>query len=106
MKNRIMSPTELTTENVRELSEEDVSNLLNKLISDFPKTRRPFYISIISTMFDFRSISSNNRMLQGNLTVAGYKFFPIPYNSRLIWGIKRKLLKEESTKQIYISELN
>lgn len=90
MEKEIIPLEELTPENVVKLSEEDVSNLLNKVISDLPKERRAPYVAIISSFFEFRSISSRNRNLKGDLSIYGFKFFPIPYNNKLIMGIKRK----------------
>lgn len=90
MEKEIIPLEELTPENVVKLSEEDVSNLLNKVISDLPKERRAPYVAVISSVFEFRSISSKNRSLKGDLSIYGFKFFPIPYNPKLIMGIKRK----------------
>ncbi|MBB4036193.1 hypothetical protein GGR21_002094 [Dysgonomonas hofstadii] len=81
---------ELTMDNVYDLSEENVSYLLNKLISDLPREKRPPYVNIISKAFDFRSIGSSNHTLKSDLMISGYKFFPIPYNNKLIMGVRRK----------------
>jgi len=91
---KAVSLYELTRENIRDLSEEDISLLLNRLISDLPKAKRPPYVEIIDMAFDFRSISSNNNTLKGDLTISGFKFFPIPYNTKLVWGIRRKKEKK------------
>lgn len=88
-----ISLEELTPENVLELSEEDVSNLLIKVVEDLPKEKRSQYVNIISSAFEFRSISTKNRNLKGDLTYFGFKFFAIPYNKNLIMGIKRKPVK-------------
>jgi len=90
MNYKTISPVELTNENIWRLSEEDISYLLNKLVSDFPKEKRMPYVDIILMAFDFRSIGINNRELKSNMAISGYKFFPIPYNNKLIWGVKRK----------------
>jgi hypothetical protein len=92
MENKIVLE-KLTQENVLELSEEDVSGLLIKTIIDLPKDKRSYYVKIINTAFEFRSISSKNRNLKGDLTIFGYKFFPIPNNKSLIMGIKRKSVR-------------
>jgi hypothetical protein len=90
MEKEVISLEQLSTENVLKLSEEDVSNLLNKIISDLPKERRSNYVSILNSAFEFRSISAKSRTLKGDLSLYGFKFFSIPYNNRLIMGVKRK----------------
>jgi|GEM_PF-4944824 hypothetical protein len=44
--------------------------MLNKLISDLPRDRRPSYVNLILPC----SISSDNRILERNLIVLGYNF--------------------------------
>lgn len=90
MENKTISFNELNLENVDNLSEEQVSNLLNKLVSELPRDRCGPYTNILSKAFDFRSIGSNNHALKGDLAISGFKFFPIPYNNKLIMGVKRK----------------
>jgi hypothetical protein len=80
----------LTLENVKALSEEEVSNMLNKDILELPKEKQAFYSNIIRTAFDFRSVSKKNRTLKGDMTMYGFKFFTIPNNNSYIMGIKRK----------------
>jgi hypothetical protein len=81
---------ELSSENVRNLTEENVAKMLNRLISDYPKEKRSQYVTILGSMFDFRSISSNKPELKRVMMNSGYKFFPIPYNKKLIMAIKNK----------------
>ena len=90
MEKRIISLEELTLEKVLKLSEEDVSKLLSKIVSDLPKEKRSGYVNIINTAFEFRSISSKSRSLKGDLSLYGFKFFSIPYNNKLIMGVKRR----------------
>ena len=90
MEQKVFSFSDLTTENVSYLSEENVSILLNKLISDLPRARRPPYVEIINSAFDFRSIGISSHTLKSDLSTSGYKFFPIPYNNKLIMGVRRK----------------
>jgi hypothetical protein len=90
MEKEIISLEELTLEKVLKLSEEDVSKLLSKIVSDLPKEKRPGYVNIINTAFEFRSISSKSRSLKGDLSLYGFKFFSIPYNKKLIMGVKRR----------------
>ncbi len=90
MKKVVMSLDELTPETVSKLSEEDVSGLLNKITSDLPKERRSEYVNIINTAFEFRSISAKSRSLKGDLAIYGFKFFPIPFNDKVLMGIKGK----------------
>jgi len=85
-----ISLEQLTMENVRELSEKEVSEMLNRLISDYPKSLRPQYTDILSSTFDFRSISSHKSDLKDKMVRSGYKFFPIPYNSKLVMAVKNK----------------
>jgi hypothetical protein len=93
METKVVSLNNLTMDNVRDLSEEDISYLLNKLISDLPKDRRPPYVEIISSTFDFRSIGASNQTLKGDLSISGYKFFQIPYNNKLVMGVRKKRIK-------------
>jgi hypothetical protein len=79
----------LSLENVWELSEKDVSTMLSRLISDYPKDRRPYFTEMLSLAFEFRSISANSNELKDKMTRSGYKFFPIPYNTKLIMAIKK-----------------
>lgn len=81
---------ELSSENVRNLTEENVAQMLNRLISDYPKEKRSQYVTILGRMFDFRSISSNKPEIKRVMMNSGYKFFPIPYNNKLIMAIKNK----------------
>jgi len=97
MESKVISLYGLTMENVRELSEEDISYLLNRLVSDLPKEKRAKYVNIIGTAFDFRSIGMNNYSLKGDMTISGYKFFPIPYNNKLIMGVKRKSVSRKDS---------
>jgi len=90
MEKEIISLEELTPEKVLKLSEEDVSKLLSKIVSDLPKEKRSGYVNIINTAFEFRSISSKSRSLKGDLSLYGFKFFSIPYNNKLIMGVKRR----------------
>lgn len=90
MESKNITLDELTSKNVNDLTEENVFYLLNTLICEFPREERPQYVNIISTAFDFRSIGSGNRTLKNDLEMSGYKFFQIPYNKKLIMGVKRK----------------
>lgn len=94
MKTKVISLNDLTLENVSNLSEEDISYLLNRLVSDLPREKRLPYANIISTVFDFRSIGVTNHILKNDLTISGYKFFPIPYNNKLIMGVRRKKINK------------
>jgi hypothetical protein len=81
---------ELTPENVTGLTEEEAFMLLNKVICELPREKRPYYENIISSAFEFRSISTKNKKLRGDLTMYGYAFFKIPHNDSLIMGMRRK----------------
>lgn len=82
---------ELTAENVLGLTEEEVSNLLYKEINELPKEKRSYYVNLINTAFEFRSISAKNRGLKGDLSMFGFRFFTIPNDSKYIMGIRRKV---------------
>jgi len=87
---KTISLEKLSLENVKELSEENAFVLLNSIISDLPKEKQPYYESIITTTFEFRSISSSSRNLKGDLSMFGFKFFENPSNKKLLMGIRRK----------------
>lgn len=91
---KTISLEEITTENIFELSEKDVSDLLNKVICDLPKDSRSYYVNIISSAFEFRSISAKKPLLKEELGMYGFKFYAIPCNKKLIMGVKRKALKK------------
>ena len=86
---KTISLEELSPENIMELSEEDAFVLLN-IISDLPKEKQSYYENIITTTFEFRSISSSSRNLKGDLSMFGFKFFENPSNKKLLMGIRRK----------------
>lgn len=87
---KIASIKEITPENLCKLSREDVYDLLNTVVRGLPKEERSYYMDIIRTVFDFRSISPTKNYLRKDMIAYGYKFFPIPQNDKLIMGIKRK----------------
>lgn len=87
----LLSLDDLTVETVRELSEEDVFVLLTKEISGLDKEKRSGYMKIISSAFDFRSISSKNRSLKADLGIFGFKFFENPKDAKYVMGVKRKI---------------
>jgi len=83
--------TNLTEENVWNLSEEDVFSMMETIQTDVKKEERPKYTRIIGQAFDFRSISPKRRDLRMDLIKFGYKFFQSDYNKSYLTGIyKRK----------------
>lgn len=91
MATKIISFDQQRIDNVKNLEEEEKATLLNQLISDLPREKRLPYKQILSIVFEFRSISSKSSDLKRELIIAGYKFYPIPYNSKLVLGIKTKI---------------
>ncbi|MDL2213477.1 hypothetical protein LJC72_01320 [Bacteroides sp. OttesenSCG-928-D19] len=90
MGSKVVELCEVTQENVHNFTEEEISLLLNKLVSDLPREQRAPYVQIINTAFDFRSISAKSNGLKKDLEMYGYKFFPIPANKKLVMGVRRK----------------
>ncbi len=88
--NSKVSLINLTTENIKDLDEEDIFEFLTNELSGLEKDKRSEYVKIISTTFDIRSVSSKNRGLRADLKMFGFKFFSIPNDNKFVMGIKRK----------------
>lgn len=87
---KITVENEITAENINNLTEEEVFDLLNGVISSLPTERRNPYLKLLKTVFDFRTIQSYKRNLKKDMMLYGYKFFQNPNKEDLIVGIKRK----------------
>jgi hypothetical protein len=94
MGKRNVTLEELSMDNVRKLSEKEVSDMLNRLISTYSKEKRPPYTTILSTSFEFKSIEAKHSELKEKMIKGGYKFFAIPYNSKLIMAVRKNALSE------------
>jgi len=90
MSAKTISLKELSLQNVKDLSEENVFDILFQLIKDYPKAERAYYTDILTKVFDFRSIHATNNNLKKEMSRSGYKFFNIPYNNKLIMAIRNK----------------
>lgn len=80
----------LTQDTVTLMSEEEASVVLTKLVYELPREERTKYVNLVSTAFEFRSISAKNRSLRGDLSLFGFKFFPAQNDQNMLIGIKRK----------------
>jgi hypothetical protein len=89
MRTKNIALEDLSMDNVRDLSEKEVSDMLCRLISDYPKEKRPRYTNILCSSFEFQYIESKNHVLKEKLIRSGFKFFVIPYNNNWIMAVRK-----------------
>lgn len=85
-----ISLNDVTLQNVHKLSEKEVFDILFHLICNYPKSERLQYTNILKQAFDFNSIKANSHNLKKDMIKAGYQFYDIPYNEKLIMAIRAK----------------
>lgn len=78
----------LTIEKVRDLSEEEVFELMKRSETEVSKEERSTFLRLISLAFEFRSISPRRRDLRSDLEKYGYKFFK-PEDRNILTGIRK-----------------
>jgi hypothetical protein len=89
---RISSADQITQENIRQLSESDIYQVMDKVIRPLSASTRSQYMNVIRSGFDIRSISASKKELKKDMVLYGFKFFNITNNVNLILGIKKKNL--------------
>jgi RNase adaptor protein for sRNA GlmZ degradation len=89
MRTKNIALEDLSMDNVRDLSEKEVSDMLSRLVSDYPKEKRPRYTNILCSSFEFKYIESRNHALKEKMLSSGFKFFGIPYNTNWIMAVRK-----------------
>lgn len=86
----IENVTQLNNELIARLTEDEIYDLLDRVIRPLNAIERTRYMDLLRTRFDFRSIQQTKNYLRKDMEAYGYKFFKIPNNDNMIMGIKRK----------------
>ena len=80
----------LNIENVHNFTEQDAMDFMKILNQEQDTTKRNDLSKQLTTVFEFRSISSKSRGLREELTAHGFQFFPIEETTLFIMGIRKK----------------
>jgi hypothetical protein len=86
-----MEIKDLSYENVWNLTEEEAFHLVEKIMAEVEgKEERNSYAKIVSSAFEFRTVSSSQRSLIANLSMLGFQFFKVEDTTTMRGICKRK----------------